>query len=125
MATRTYKNILAGLFLCLQAFAFAQNKTIPNSFIILNNSNAGQAGFYTQSIEAASMEQYRLRDKRTRLTFENGFEIELYSAKELFVNGNPININNYPLDHGQGQLPVFAVLPSGHLTAKVFTQQKK
>lgn len=118
---------LAGMAfaLCLSLALSAQTKTIPNSFIILNNSNADKTAFYTQSIGAANMEQYRLRDKRVRLVFENGFEAELYSAKELFVNGQPLNINNYPVSHGQGQLPVFTVLPNGHLAARVFTQEKK
>lgn len=111
--------------LCLSLALSAQTKTIPNSFIILNNSDVEKAAFYTKSIEAANMEQYRLRDKRVRLVFENGFETELYSAKELFVNGHSLNINNYPLSHGQGALPVFTVLPNGHLAASVFTQEKK
>jgi hypothetical protein len=115
--------------LCLLFFAqgqaFSQTRTVPNSFVILNNNDAQKTAFYTQAIEAADMEQYRLRDKRVRLTFENGFEAELYSAKELFLNGSAIHISSYPVSHGQGQLPVFAVLPSGQLTAKVFTQEKK
>lgn len=117
--------MLFSVLFLLQGKAFSQSRTLANSFVILNNAHADQAQFYTQAVEAADMEQYRLRDKRVRLTFENGFEIELYSAKELFVNGVQLNIGSYAIDHGPGQLPVFNILPGGHLTAKVFTQEKK
>ncbi|HXB42397.1 MAG TPA: hypothetical protein VNZ49_17795 [Bacteroidia bacterium] len=103
----------------------AQTKTLANSFVILNNKLPEKTAFYTKSIEAADMEQYRLRDKRVHLEFENGFEVELYSAKELFVKGEILNINNYPVTHGTGKLPVFGILPNGHLTAKVFSEMKK
>jgi len=105
---------------------FSQNKTIPNSFSILNNKNPEKAGFYKTSIEAADMEQYRLRDKRSRLIFDNGFEIELLSAKELFLKNQKININNYETALSQNaEPPVFAVLDNGHLTARVFSKSKK
>jgi len=102
----------------------AQDKTLPNSFAIVNNTSPNPDEFYRNSIAAADMEQYRLRDKRLRLEFENGFEVELYSAKELFVSGQALNLNLYQQESG-GQLPVFAILPNGHLTAKVFNGQKK
>ncbi len=103
----------------------AQNKTLPNSFVIMNNKSPEKTDFFAKSIEAADMEQYRLRDKRVHLEFENGFEVELYSAKELFVKGATININSYQVSIGKGQQPVFDILPNGHLTAKVFNESKK
>ncbi len=103
----------------------AQNKTLANSFVLVNNKFPEKTAFFTTSISKADMEQYRLREKRVRVEFENGFELELLSAKELFVNGQNININNYPSEHGKGQLPVFSVLQNGYLSAKVFNEQKK
>ncbi|HWY37611.1 MAG TPA: hypothetical protein VNY73_03565 [Bacteroidia bacterium] len=104
----------------------SQTKTIPNSFSFLNNKNPDKEAFYKKSIEAADMEQYRLRTKRVRLTFDNGFEIELLSAKELFLKDPGININNYEMVLSPGtEPPVFTVLTSGHLTARVFSASKK
>lgn len=120
------KILITLLFVCFGAALSAQNGTLPNSYVLLNNKWPEKAAFFQKSINAADMEQYRLRDQRVRLEFENGFEIELYSAKELFVNGaTQININNYPQTHGNGVLPIFNILPSGHLTAKVFPEFKK
>ena len=105
---------------------FAQNKTIPNSYIILNNKSPEKEAFYKKSIEAADMEQYRLRSQRSRLTFENGFEIELLSAKELFLKNQTVNINNYEVALPKGAaFPIFNVLDSGYLTAKVETHSKQ
>ena len=116
--------LLALFFWGGSAVLKAQNKTLANSFVLLNNKFPDKADFYKKSIEAADMEQYRLRDKRVHLEFENGFEVELYSAKELFVNGQGLNLNQYEINP-HGQVPVFNILPSGHLTAKVFNEQKK
>lgn len=120
------KDLITLLFVYFGAVLSAQSGTLPNSYAMLNNKWPEKAAFFQNSINAADMEQYRLRDQRVRLEFENGFEIELYSAKELFVNGaTQININNYPQTHGNGVLPIFNILPSGHLTAKVFSELKK
>lgn len=118
--------LVFALFFCVRTTIYAQqNKTIPGSFVILNNNHPEKEDFYKKSIEAASMEQYRLRDSRVRLEFENGFELELYSAKELFINNPSLILNNYPVKHGNDKMPVFGILSTGHLTSKVFTEQKK
>ena len=120
------KLFFAAVFLiCSGADLRAQNKTLANSFVIVNNKAPEKTEFFTKSILAADMEQYRLRDKRVHLEFENGFEIELYSAKELFVKGENLNMNNYPLSSGIGKPPVFNILQNGQLTAKVFSEFKK
>ena len=80
------KKLTIFVMLTLSAITiFAQSKTIPNSFSILNNKSPEKEAFYKKCIEAADMEQYRLRTQRSRLIFENGFEVELLSAKELFL----------------------------------------
>ena len=116
---------IAAVLVCFTTKLVAQNKTISNSFVIVNNKSPEKTDFFIKSIEAADMEQYRLRDKRVHLEFENGFEVELYSAKELFVKGEPLNMNNYPLSKDTGNPPVFGILSNGLLTAKVFSEAKK
>lgn len=125
MKTLAKTLLFAAFFTLATGNIKAQTSTLPNSYVLLNNQWPEKTEFFTKSINAADMEQYRLRDKRARLEFENGFEMELYSAKELFVNGAKLNINNYPVTHGNNQTPVFNILPSGHLAAKVFSESKK
>jgi hypothetical protein len=105
---------------------FSQSKTIPNSYSLISNKHPEKEAFYKKSIEAADMEQYRLRNKRVMLSFDNGFELELQSAKELFLKNSQINMNNYEVALSPGsESPVFNILDSGHLTARVLTQSKK
>jgi hypothetical protein len=105
---------------------FSQNKTISNSYTILNNKNPEKETFYKKSIEAADMEQYRLRNTRRHLSFDNGFVLELQSAKELFLKNQQTNINNYEVGSAQTpEAPVFFVLDSGHLTARITSKTKQ
>ncbi|MGZ3863362.1 MAG: hypothetical protein ACXVPN_08070 [Bacteroidia bacterium] len=105
---------------------FSQSKTIPGSYSIINNKHPENEGFFKRSIEAADMEQFRLRDKRVLLSFDNGFEMELQSAKELFLKDQKVNINNYELSRGpSAEPPVFNILPSGQLTARVSSKFKQ
>ncbi len=77
---------------------FAQAKTIPNSFEIKDLKDPSKLNFYTESISNSNMESYRLKDKRNVVKFENGFNLELYSATELKAKNNSLNINNYVSD---------------------------
>lgn len=117
--------VLALTFYAGTTLKAQQNKTLPGSFDIVNNEHPENESFYKNSILAANMEQYRLRDARVRLEFENGFALELYSAKELFVNNPSLSLGNYAASQGTNKMPVFGILPDGRLTAKVFTQSKK
>ncbi len=116
--------IFGGLLIFFANGFFGQ--TIPNSFVFISNTNPEKEAFYKKSILAADMEQYRLRDKRVRLTFDNGFEIELLTAKELFLNNQKINMNVYETTLApEAEQPVFTILDSGHLTARVYSKSKK
>ncbi len=113
----------------LMTFAiFIKASTLPNSFVILGNISAEQKAFYTKSIEAADMEQFRLQQQTVVLKFKNGFVVELLSAKELLVKGIAPNldINLYPKNYTNASYrpPVFEVLNSGQLTAEVQTNIK-
>lgn len=105
---------------------FAQSKTIPGSYTIINNKHPENETFYRKSVDGADMEQFRLRDKRVLLSFDNGFELELQSAKELFLKNQQVNVNNYEVSRGSNtEPPVFNILPSGQLTARVSSKLKQ
>ena len=122
--------IVYSLFLLL-SFSLFSNKnsaqtTFKNSFAVNKLANADNEAFYQKSIEAADMESYRLKDKRTTLVFENGFEVEMFSAKELFVKGEAINPNSYKESFApKYELPIFNILDTGHLTARVSNKGSK
>lgn len=97
-----------------------------NSFRIIANSVLDQETFYRQSIASANLESYRLRDKRVKLTFKEGFEVELFSAIEMKQAGNtqydPIQYpEDFPIDF---ILPIFAIHPNGMLSAEFTTHSK-
>lgn len=111
--------------------AFSQNKTtIKNSFVIHGeNISSSDLAFYTKSIEAADFEQFRLQTQSVLITFKNGFNLELISAKDLVVrNIKPdLDINfytNYPAMPNY-KYPLFEILPSGWIVAGVESGQTK
>lgn len=121
------------LFTILLGFGsmFAQsNTTIKNSFVIHGtNLNQTDVDFYTKSIEAADFEQFRLQTQTVLLTFKNGFNLELISAKDLVVKNIKANLDinsytNYPPNPNY-KYPVFEILPSGWVTAGVETTRAK
>ena len=111
---------------------FAQNKqekTIKNSFVIHAKLPPEKMKFYTNSIEAADFEQFRLKTQTVTLKFKNGFLLELFSAKEILVkNIEPkLNLNNYS-DYAASnnyKYPLFEITNSGLITAEVQNSNKK
>ena len=101
--TNFFTRVLIYVMLFLPCFIInsaAQNsdtKTMQNSFVIHGKLTNEQITFYTKSILAANMEQFRLKTQTVTLKFKNGFLLELTSAKELMLKNTQanININNY------------------------------
>lgn len=106
----------------------SQTKTLPNSFIIHGEVSAGKKKFYTNSIEKADLEPYRLKTEKVVLKFKNGFLLELIPAKELVIRNiaTGINLNNYSdrTDNLNYKNPIFQILDSGWLTAEIQNNSK-
>ncbi len=124
--------LLTALFTILLGFGsiFGQSKTtIKNSFVIHGtNINQTDLAFFKKSIEAADFEQFRLQTQTVLVTFKNGFNLELISAKDLVVRNikSDLDINaytNYP-PNSNYKYPLFEILPSGWVTAAVETITK-
>jgi hypothetical protein len=113
------KNLLFLLLFFFCSLAYSQ-KTLENSFEIKENSSSYSSAFITTSFLNANMENYRLRNERVKLVFENGFSIELFSAKELFIQGRLSNISDYAEEQAQN-VPgrIFGMTPQGHITVGV------
>lgn len=120
------KNTLALIIFFCVTLAFGQaKKTIPGSFNIIGNSHPAKADFYSDAILNSDLEPYRLKDSRVKLQFKNGFELELLSAKELFVKGVQIDIGNYRVQNdSKVPLPLFVVFDNGTLGAEIKTTDK-
>ena len=84
---------LSACVLCA-LFSIGQN-TPKGSFKILNNQDPARQEFIETSILNSNMEIFRLMDKDVTLHFENGFDLELVSAKAFFINGGSINPKTY------------------------------
>lgn len=119
--------LFISLFAMLFGFEsmFGQSKTtIKNSFVIHGtNINPTDLDFFTKSIEAADFEQFRLQTQTVLVTFKNGFNLELISAKDLVVRNIKADLDvnaytNYP-PNANYKYPLFEILPSGWVTAAV------
>jgi hypothetical protein len=114
------------LFFFISFVASSQNKTIAGSFEFKKLSDENQREFYSKAIMGADMESYRSRDKRVTLKFDNGFELELFSAKEMVVKGIQVNPNSYEETHDKKiEYPVFVINSKGFLLAQVRTIDPK
>jgi hypothetical protein len=119
------KSILSALLLLPLLFFGQVANTPAESFEILNNSQPEKKEFYLQSISKANLESYRLKEKRVVLDFKNGFQLELLSAKELFLKGIAVDMNQYSEKFNDGyELPLFSVMENGWLGAEVKSKSK-
>ena len=110
--------------LFLVSFTYAQ--TPSNSFQIVDNGNAENVSEYQIAIQQASFDNYRLRDERVTLTFDNGLKFQLFSANELVSLG--INVN--PLEYRESndsnyQPPVLTLGPNGMIGAQYSTNPNR
>ena len=92
-----------------------------------------QAGYwgFTQSeivkyVSKLNLENYRLQDQQTTLTFTNGFDIILFSAKEM-VKLNLINdASGYPTAFPKDYLlPTINMAPDGRIVTIYKPNNKK
>ena len=107
------------LFFVFTGKTYSQSsKTQPNSFEIVQNTLVSQEDFYKRSILDANLENYRLKNQRVLLSFENGFVLQLFSADELYSNNNSIDLSSYQTEFPNNYtLPSFNIDKNGHLIA--------
>ncbi len=103
----------------------AQTKTIPNSYEIVQNTLLSQEDFYKNAINKSNLENYRLKNDRVHLMFENGFVLELFSAKEIHIINKTIVVDSYVSEFPAiYKLPTFRILASGALVASYLKSGK-
>ena len=112
------KLILFAAALCISVLAYCQTTPAGSfEFHVKGSPNISQADIRT-NITKLSFENYRLRDHRTILSFDNGFEIILFSANELKEKGIISDASRYQAEFIQGfVMPVFHMTPDGKVSA--------
>lgn len=121
------KSILLFAALWIAFYGFGQTHTAAGTF----ECNLGTSTGYTvNQIQSAmvkgNFENYRLQTQRTKLTFDNGFEVTLYAATEAQQMGLLSNAADYPKEFAAGyQMPVFHMEPNGMIGAGYKAFDKK
>ncbi len=104
----------------------AQTKTIPNSYEINGVTETSKLEFYKSAVANSNFETYRLKSKRLELKFINGFTLVLFSAKELYIENQLINIENYNEENNLHiTKPEFKVTESGAILILYKTKESK
>jgi len=77
-------------------------------------------GRHTAALSTANLESYRLRDTSRILTFEDGIQFKLPSAKELSSQGCDIELESYPLQRqiSQAVSLIFQLTPENRITLR-------
>jgi hypothetical protein len=120
------KIIFVAVIILTSLVVRAQNKTIKGSFILKNLVDQSKLEFYTQAIENANFEQYRLADQDLKITFENCFVLELFSAKKCLLLNKIASIESYSISSSFDETkPVFSVNNDGFVLIKYTTKESK
>ena len=99
---------------------------ITNDYVIVSTAGITDITSYTNALDAANWEPYRLQNQRYQLSFENGFSIELKSAIELLNVGYPLNLSTYPLEKPAGYIaPTLELLGANRIGMKIHTTPSK
>ena len=97
--------------------ANAQASITPkNTFSVLVKANTPDADLASKCIEKSDFNNYRLRNTRRKLTFDNGVIIELLSAIELKNMGQNINTDFYAENLPKNYIePIYSITANGDL----------
>jgi hypothetical protein len=99
------KHLSAALafLVCLCFVQSTQAQTnFTNDYVVITTNDVPNVQSYTDALDAANWEDFRLQNQRCQLAFDNGFTIELKSAVELFNAGQPLIVTNYRVDNPSG-----------------------
>lgn len=98
---------------CTQTLKAQSN--ITNDYVVISTADVPSSVPYTDAMDAANWEPFRLQNIRYQLTFDNGFTIELKSAVELLNLGYPLNLNNYQTSLPEGYVAPTLKLMTGNV----------
>ena len=112
-------NLLFLLIICffISGKLNAQETLTPNTtFHVVSKQNTSDAALAAKCVEKSDFNNYRLRDARRKLTFDNGVVIELFSAVELKNLGYNIDPNFYDESIDKKNIePTYSITANGDL----------
>ena len=87
-----------------------------NDYVVISTADVSETTPYTDALNAADWEPYRLLNQRVQYSFDNGFTIELKSAIELVNLGYSLNLADYREQNDPGYvLPVLKLLANNYI----------
>lgn len=113
-----FKLILISLLFSITYFAKSQ------TFEIVDKVNYSKEVIdkHIKALSISNIENYRAKTVSKTLQFQNGIKFKLHSAKQLFISGQKIDLNNYsderPLNYSD---PIFLLADDG----SILTMYKK
>ena len=106
--------IAIGLFLCLSFNLIQAQTNLTNDYIIVSTGNVSETTSYSNALDDANWEPYRLQNQRYQLSFDNGFSIELKSVVEMLNLGYALNLSEYKTENPIGFVPPVLTILSGN-----------
>lgn len=107
---------LVGLLCLFLTGTLKAQSNFTNDYVIVSTAGQTNLADYTQALDNANWETYRLQNSRVTLSFQNGFTIELKSATELQAEGFQVNPSVYRESQPSGYLaPVLHLLPGNKI----------
>jgi len=113
--------VLAGYAFFTSAFT---QTNFTHDYVI--TSSGGDLSSYSQAMDAANWEPYRLKNQRVVFSFDSGVTVELKSAVELLNLGYSINLNSYQESFPAGyKIPTLTLLSGNKVGMVVETPPVK
>ena len=118
------------IMLCI-VFSFSAKSlqaqsNLTNDCVIISTAGVASTTPYTEALDAANWETYRIQNQRVELVFDNGFSIQLKSAVELLNLGYPLNLNNYRTENPVGYVaPTLKLLPGNVIGMEINSNTSK
>lgn len=104
------KRFIAFLLICLPLLSFVETK----SWVYLNPAAVTDLKPYDEALAKCDLDRYRYFDKRTVLHFENGLDVELFSANEMTALGMPVKTDRVRTQEPEFDTkPIFRLSPNG------------
>ena len=89
---------------------------IINDYVVISTAGVSETTPYTDALDAANWEPYRLQNQRVQYSFDNGFTIELKSATELVNLGYSLNLGDYRAQNESGYVyPVLKLFGNNYV----------
>jgi len=97
-----------------------------DSYQIIKEDNVSNIADYSSAMDNANFDSYRYVNKRRKIFFDSGVEIELLSVYELQSLKLPVNASNARIYNDKSHTnPIFKLGNNGHVLVEIKNQETK